>query len=141
MHPLHMTKVAVGCRSLAQLTQRQASRVSAHAGVPAVACWTRFMPKRADELVGGSMYWIVQHTLTARQTILGFQMVETDRGKRCQILLVPDVVPVLAAPLRAHQGWRYLGVGAAPPDLDSVGAEIGALPVKLMRDLRGLGLL
>jgi hypothetical protein len=141
MHPLHMTKVAVGCRTLAQLTQRQAGRVSAHAGVPAVACWTRFMPKRADDLVGGSIYWIVKHTLTARQTILGFRIVETERGKRCEILLSPDVVPVLAAPLRAHQGWRYLDAAAAPPDLDSVGAEIGALPVKMMRDLRGLGLL
>jgi len=139
--PLHMTKVAVGCRSLAHLTQRQASRVSMHAGVPAVACWTRFMPKRADDLVGGSMYWIVKHTLTARQTVLGFDMVETDRGKRCRILLTPDVVPVLAAPLRAHQGWRYLEPPAAPPDLDSVGADIGAMPAKLMRDLRGLGLI
>lgn len=99
------------------------------------------MPTRAGELVGGSIYWIVKHTLTARQTILGFEMIETEGGKRCQILLGPEVVPVLAAPLRAHQGWRYLDSAAAPPDLDSVGAEIGALPVKLMRDLRGLGLL
>ena len=136
-----MTKVAVGCRNLATLTQRQASRVSAYAGVPVVACWTRFVPKRADELVGGSMYWIVKHALVARQTILGFQIVESDRGKRCQILLTPDVVPVLAAPLRAHQGWRYMEAASTPPDLDSVGAEIGALPLKLMRDLRGLGLL
>lgn len=139
--PLHMTKVAVGCRSLAHLTQRQSGRVAMHSGVPTVACWTRFMPKRADELVGGSLYWIVKHTLAARQTVLGFEMVETARGKRCQILLVPDVVPVLAAPLRAHQGWRYLEPTAAPPDLDSVGGEIGAMPVKLMRDLRGLGLI
>lgn len=141
MHPLHMTKVAVGCRTLAALTQRQASRVSAYGGVPAVPCWTRFMPKRADELVGGSIYWIIKHALVARQAILGFEMVQTERGKRCQILLGADVVPVFAAPLRAHQGWRYLEAGAAPPDLDSVGAEIGALPLKMMRDLRGLGLL
>lgn len=138
---LHMTKVAVGCRSLAHLTQRQASRVTMHDQVAVVPCWTRFMPKRADELVGGSIYWIVKHTLTARQTVLGFDMVETERGKHCQILLAPTVVPVLAAPLRAHQGWRYLEPAAAPPDLDSVGAELGALPVKLMRDLRGLGLI
>lgn len=141
MHPLHMTKVAVGCGTLAALTQRQATRVSAYAGGTAVPCWTRFMPKRADELVGGSIFWIVKHTLTARQTILGFEEIATERGKRCQILLAPDVVPVLAAPLRAHQGWRYMTEEAMPPDLDSVGAEIGAMPVKLMRDLRGLGLL
>ncbi len=138
---LNMTKVAVGCRTLAQLTQRQASRVAMNAGAPTVLCTTRFMPKRADELVGGSMYWIVKHTLAARQTILGFQLVETDRGKRCQILLTPDVVPVLAAPLRAHQGWRYLEHAVAPPDLSAVGGDVGELPVKLMRELRGLGLI
>ena len=136
-----MTKVAVGCRSLAQLTQRQAGRVSMHAGVPAVLCTTRYMPKRAEEMIGGSIYWIIKHTLTARQAILGFEMVEGERGKRCHIQLDCNVVPVLAAPLRAHQGWRYLELAATPPDLDSVGSEIGAMPVKLMRDLRGLGLL
>ena len=141
MHPLHMTKVAVGCRTLAALVKRQATRVSAHADVPAVVCGTRYMPKRADELVGGSIYWIVKHTLIARQTILAFQSIDGARGKRCEILLSPDVVPLLTAPLRAHQGWRYMAAAAAPPDLDSVGAEIGAMPIKLMRDLRKLGLL
>lgn len=141
MTPLHMTKVAVGCASIAALAQRQATRVTARAGVPAVPCWTRYMPKRAEELIGGSLFWIVRHTLVARQAILGFEMVESDRGKQCQIWLTPDLVPVLAAPLRAHQGWRYREAGACPPDLDSVDGEIGALPVTMVRDLRGLGLL
>lgn len=141
MPPLHMTKVAVGCGTLATLAQRQASRVTSFSSVSAVPCWTRYMPKRADELVSGSLFWIVKHTLIARQTILGFEMVESDRGKQCQIWLTPELVPVLAAPLRAHQGWRYREAADCPPDLDSLGAEMGALPVKLMRDLRGLGLL
>ena len=141
MHPLHMTKVAVGCQALSQLAQRQAGRTTAYAGVPAVPAWTRYMPKRAEELVGGSMFWIIKHTLIARQTILGFELVDSDRGKQCLIWLAPELVPVFARPLRAHQGWRYMEGAACPPDLDSVGAEIGALPVKLMRDLRGLGLL
>ena len=138
---LHMTKVAVGCRSVAQLTTRQAGRASLRDGVPTVVCQTRFLPKRADELRGGSLFWIVKHTLAARQTILDFEMLETDRGKRCHIHLSPEVVPVLAAPLRAHQGWRYLEAAAAPPDLSDVGGDVGALPVKMMRELRGLGLL
>jgi len=136
-----MTKVAVGCATLAALAQRQAARLAAFGGSPAVPCWTRYMPKRAEELVGGSLFWIMKHTLIARQTILGFELVESDRGKQCQIWLTPELVPVLAASLRAHQGWRYREAAACPPDLDSVGAEMGALPVKLMRDLRGLGLL
>lgn len=136
-----MTKVAVGCRSIAHLTTRQSGRVALRDGVPTVVCQTRFMPKRADELRGGSLFWIVKHTLAARQLILDFEMVDSDRGKRCHIHLAPEVVPVLAAPLRAHQGWRYLEPPAAPPDLSDVGGDVGALPVKMMRELRGLGLL
>ncbi len=141
MHPLHMTKVAVGCRTLAALTKRQASRATVEDGVPLVSAWTRYMPKRADELVGGSIYWIIKHTLTARQTILGFRMTDTSRGKICEMLLAPEVVPVLAAPMRSHQGWRYLEAGGCPPDLDSVDSEIGTMPPKMMRELSSLGLL
>jgi hypothetical protein len=136
-----MTKVAVGCRSVAHLTTRQAGRVGTREGVATVVCATRFLPKRADELRGGSLYWIVKHTLAARQLILDFETVDTERGKRCHIHLAPEVVPVLAAPLRAHQGWRYLEHAVAPPDLSAVGGDVGELPVKLMRELRGLGLI
>lgn len=132
--PLHMTKVAVGCRSLDHLRTRQAARVE---GAQCV-CWTRFLPKRAGDLVGGSLYWIVKHTLVGRQEILGFDEAETDRGKYCRILLAPEVVPVLAQPLRAHQGWRYLEPDAAPPDLDAVGGDVGTLPVPMLRELRAL---
>ena len=136
-----MTKVAVSCPSVAHLAKRQAGRVGDHAGVPSVICQTRYQPKRAAELIGGSLYWIVKHTLAARQEILDFELLDTPRGKKCHIHLSPLVVPVLAAPLRAHQGWRYLEPEAAPPDLDSMGGEMAALPLKMMRDQRGLGLL
>ena len=136
-----MTKVAVSCPNVAQLTKRQAGRVELRAGVPTVVCQTRFMPKRFEELVGGSLFWIVKHTLAARQTILDFETVDTRQGKKCHIHLSPEVVPLLAAPLRAHQGWRYLEDVARPPDLSSVGSDLAELPIKMMRELRGLGLL
>ena len=139
--PLNMTKVAVRCPSVAHLAKRQAGRVERHGDAEVVICQTRFAPKRADELVGGSLFWIVKHTLAARQTILDFRIVETNRGKKCHIHLSPEVVPVLAAPLRAHQGWRYLVPEATPPDLSSVDGDLAELPIKMMRDLRGLGLL
>ena len=62
--PLNISKVAVGCASLDALRARQAQRL-ADGVVPIV---TRFRPKRADELVGGSIYWIVKHRIAARQT-------------------------------------------------------------------------
>jgi hypothetical protein len=72
---LHISKVAVGCSGLEALRRRQAGRLSGGV-VPIV---TRFRPKRADELLGGSIYWILQHRLTARQLILGFADSPADR--------------------------------------------------------------
>ena len=68
MPELHLSKVAFGCASLETLTRRLEARVT-DGIVPVV---TRFLPKRADELVGGSLFWIVKQRLAARQTILGF---------------------------------------------------------------------
>ena len=136
-----MTKVAVSCPNVAHLTKRQAGRVEMRGDVETVICQTRYSPKRAGELVGGSLFWIVKHTLAARQTILDFEMVDTRQGKKCHIHLSPEVVPVLAAPLRAHQGWRYLEEAARPPDLSEVGGDVGQLPFKMMRSLRELGIL
>jgi hypothetical protein len=108
---LHMSKVAVSCASIETLRRRLAAR--ARDGV--VPVLTRFMPKRADELVGGSLYWIVKHRIAARQTILGFDVRASDR--RTIIRLDAELVPVSATAKRAHQGWRYLAAEDAPPDL------------------------
>lgn len=111
MPSLHMSKVAVGCASLEALRKRQLGRLSD--GVVPVT--TRFMPKRAEELVGGSLFWIVKHRITARQRILGFAESE---DRRAVIRLDPELVPVRARPKRAHQGWRYLPADDAPQDHD-----------------------
>ena len=84
MPQLHMSKVAVSCASLETLRRRLESRIR-DGVVPIV---TRFMPKRADELVGGSIYWIIKHRIAARQTILGFDVRASDR--RTIIRLDPD---------------------------------------------------
>ena len=66
MPQLHLTKTAVGCASIEALRNRIARRASK--GELRVA--TRMRPKRADELVGGSLHWIVKHRIVARQQIL-----------------------------------------------------------------------
>ena len=134
-HPLNISKVAVGCGSLDALAARQRMRLAGGV-VPIV---TRFRPKRADELVGGSIYWIVKHRLTARQAILGFADREEDR--RTIIRLDPELVPVRARPKRAHQGWRYLAAADAPPDLDGDDDGLLALPPLLSMKLAGLALI
>ena len=133
MGPLNMSKVAVGCASFDALAKRQRLRLS-DGVVPIV---TRFMPKRADELVGGSIYWIVKHRITARQAILGFATREEDR--RTVIRLDPELVPVRARAKRAHQGWRYLAGADAPPDLgDGDDDGLAALPPRLSTKLAAL---
>lgn len=132
--PLNISKVAVGCASLETLARRQQARLS-EGVVPLV---TRFRPKRADELVGGSVYWIVKHRLAARQTILGFAERE---DRRTIIRLAPDLVPVRAVPRRAHQGWRYLASADAPADVGDDGDGIVQLPPDLMAKLSALMLI
>jgi len=128
-----MSKVAFACASLDALAERQRARVAGGV-VPLV---TRFMPKRAEELVGGSLYWIIKHRLIARQTILGFASGEDGRTI---VRLDPLLVRVRAVPRRAHQGWRYLAAADAPADLDGEPDGLDALPPALLGKLAGLAL-
>ena len=134
MHPLHITKVAFGCASLDVLAARLDSRAAA--GETTVS--SRFRPKRADELIGGSLFWIIKHQLVARQTIVGFA--ECAEG-RCVIRVSAGLVPVRAFPKRAHQGWRYLIGGDAPGDLMDGDVGLGELPPRLISELSALALL
>jgi hypothetical protein len=133
--PLNISKVAVGCVSLDSLRARQQLRLAGGI-VPIV---TRFRPKRADELVGGSIYWIVKHRIAARQAIIGFADREEDR--RTIIRLDPLLVPVRALPRRAHQGWRYLAAEDAPLDLDGDETGLAELPPELTARLSALALI
>lgn len=135
MGALNISKVAVGCASLDALAKRQRSRLS-DGVVPII---TRFMPKRADALVGGSIYWIVKHRIAARQAILGFDVRPQDR--RTLIRLDPELVPVSARAKRAHQGWRYLAAADAPPDLDGDDDGLAALPAAMSNKLAKLALI
>lgn len=129
---LHLSKVAFGAASLELL----AARVAARAEGGSVAITTRYRPTRHQELVGGSLYWIIKHRLVARQTILGFADAD---GGRCDIRLDARLVAVAPRPRRAHQGWRYLTEADAPPDLAG-GGDLAELPTPLLEALRELAL-
>jgi hypothetical protein len=127
---LHMTKIAYGATSLADLHGWFEDRG------PEARLTTRYLPKRHAELVGGSLFWILKHQLVSRADILGFE--PTNEGKT-HIVIATALVDVLPVPRRAHQGWRYLDPKDAPPDLGSViGGE--ALPPELASELARLGL-
>jgi hypothetical protein len=135
MASLHISKVAVGCASFDALRKRQEGRLR-DGVVPIV---TRFKPKRAEELIGGSIFWIVKHRIAARQTILGFA--ESDADRRTIIRLDPDLVPVRARAKRAHQGWRYLAAADAPQDFDGTEEGLSAMPPDLAVKLAALALI
>jgi hypothetical protein len=135
MHPLNITKVAVGCSSIAELGQR----IEARASAGEVPIYTRYRPKRADELIGGSLYWIIRHSLAVRQRILGFA--DEEEGRRCVIRLEARLIPVRALPKRAHQGWRSLAAADAPADFEAGQADLAAMPAEMIRDLAVLGLI
>jgi hypothetical protein len=129
---LHLTKVAVGCASLEALQNRVARRVShGEVRVP-----TRMRPKRMEELVGGSLHWIVKHRIIARQQILRFE--ERTDG-RIDIVCSAELVVVPAKPRRAHQGWRYLEEKDAPTGEDD-GSGLSELPPRLYGRLAALAL-
>ncbi len=132
---LHLTKVAVGCPDIETLARLQRERWGDEA-----CSLTRFMPKRAEELIGGSLFWIIKHRIVARQTILDLAMVTTPWGVKCRIGLQPGPVAVAQVPRRAHQGWRYLEAGDAPPDGAAAG-DSAALPVGMVRELQSLWLI
>ena len=134
MGSLNISKVAVGCASFDALKRRQEARLTG--GVVPVT--TRFRPKRADELVGGSLYWIVKHRITARNTILGFAESE---DRHTIIRLEPQLVAVKAWPKRAPQGWRYLAPADAPQDFDGDDEGLAALPPGLAVKLAWLALI
>ncbi len=134
--PLHLSKVAVGCASIATLGERQSARLSGGV-VPIV---TRYRPKREAELAGGSLFWIIRHSLVVRQAIVGFDEAMTEKGLRCLILVEPRLIEVMPRALRAHQGWRYLAGADAPRDLGE-GMAGSDLPDDLLRELTGLALL
>jgi len=129
---LHLTKVAFACRDLEMLQARIAGR--ALDGEVRVA--TRMRPKRAAELIGGSLHWIVKHRLVAAQEIL--RLDDRDDG-RIDIVCSADLVTVSPMPRRAHQGWRYLEDADAPGS-DDDGSGLGMLPPRLYGRLAALAL-
>jgi hypothetical protein len=129
---LHLTKVAFACRDLDALQQRIANRAAG--GEVRVA--TRMRPKRAAELIGGNVYWIVKHRIVAGIEILRIE--DRDDG-RIDIVCSSELRTVSPMPRRAHQGWRYLEDSDAP-SIEDDGSGIGALPPRLYGRLAALAL-
>ena len=82
--PLNMTRIAFGAESHAHLRQR----LEAHASIGEVRLTTRYLPKRHEEMAGGSLYWILNHSLIGRSPLIGFM----DNGEVNQLHRGPSFV-------------------------------------------------
>ena len=142
MAKLHLIKLCVGVDSLEQLITWRAARPTAsdHTNTRHV---TRMWPKREAELLeGGSLFWIIKGEIQARQKIVGFEEVIGNDGiRRCAILMDPNLVRTTLSPRRPFQGWRYLNVEDAPPDMPAQRKGDDALPNDLSRALADIGVL
>lgn len=113
-----MIKLVVGASSLEEFSAIQQRQIMDYHGEPAVPCWTRFKPKRGDEILrhGGSLYRVIQGRIQCRQRILGYEMIDTDQGKKCMIMQDPQIITTIKMSHRPFQGWRYLDPAKAPAD-------------------------
>lgn len=136
---LHIMKLAVGARDVADLRAWQAERLQVD---PPLRHLTRSMPKRADQIVdGGSIYWVVAGLMVVRQRVVAIREDRLPDGSACAgLVLKPELVPVEARPIKPFQGWRYLAPDSAPADIGPRSTH-GAMPDHLRIELHALGLL
>jgi len=126
-------------RDIAHLQALQTARAAQN---PPLRHVTRNFPKRADELLdGGSIYWVITGTISARQRLTAIERAtDSDGTPRTALILHPELIRVEPRPMRAFQGWRYLPIADAPADL-SEGSASAQMPEALRRQLAALGLL
>jgi hypothetical protein len=144
--PLHLIKLCVGAYSVRDLEDWIKKKLKAkrkNGEKPEHIHRTRMVPKRAGDLTdGGSLYWVIRGEVMCRQRIRDVRPFRDKDGiGRCGIVLDPKPVLVQPRPYRAFQGWRYLAVADAPPDLEKVAKGAAAMPETLRRELRELGLM
>ena len=141
--PLHLLKMAVGVGDIDELRRFRAARLKERGGS---WVYTRNHPRRtAEVLAGGSIYWVIRGQIRVRQLVTGFRSERDENGRAyCLIEVDPLLVATLWRPWRPFQGWRYLTPADAPPDAPGgwqmPDAAAGAMPERLIAELRSLGL-
>lgn len=139
---VNLIKLSVGSENVEDMAAWQASkRAQGPDGLPRHV--TRMWPKREAEILnGGSIYWVVKGVVQCRQKIIRLDEVFGGDGiRRCGIVLDPTLIRTQGSLKRPFQGWRYLPVTDAPPDLPKGRSSEEPLPVELNRALAEIGVL
>jgi hypothetical protein len=147
MH-VNFLRTGVGVDSVHHLHEIQSSyRRITHDKKHYAFLQTRRTPTRANDLVnGGSVYWIINRQICARQEIVDVQTLEDEAGKKfCRIVIDPQIMLTSPIAHRHIQGWRYLTAEKAPDDLRAFDPDDknnnNNLDPKMAADLAELGLL
>lgn len=139
---VNLIKLSVGTENVEDLDVWQATKRAQTAdGLPRHV--TRMWPKRESEIVnGGSIYWVIKGLIQCRQKVLRLdEHIGQDGIRRCAIVLDPELVRTQSSLKRPFQGWRYLPVSDAPPDLPKGRDREEPLPMELNRALAEIGVL
>lgn len=143
--PLHLIKLCVGCNSVADLEdwiKQKLKEKKKRGQKPEHIHTTRMVPRRAEELIDGSLYWVIRGQISCRERILAIRpFTDKDGIGRCRVVLDGKVVLVEPRPRSAFQGWRYLEAKDAPRDLSRAAPGAAKMPEQMRRELRELGLL
>ena len=137
---VHLIKLSVGSESVEQMQGWQRHRSNQRVN-GSYYHLTRMWPKRAEELLdGGSIYWVIQGVVLARQRITALEeMKGADGVRRCALFLDPEIIRTEAMTKRPFQGWRYLKPEDAPRDLAPGRTASDALPPSLEAALSEIG--
>lgn len=140
---IHMVKLCVGVSGVEELESFRDERAhwwGANYGADVHVHRTRMMPKRREEMEGvSSIYWVMSGAIVCRQPILRLAPHTDGEGKDyCDIVMSPDLVRTVPYPKRPFQGWRYLRVEDAPPD---VGANENGNSLEIAAELARMGLI
>ncbi|MFZ4540810.1 MAG: DUF1489 family protein [Rickettsiales bacterium] len=141
---VHLIKLSVGPDSLSDLADWQARRLKElkrARKTPELMHITRHMPKRATEVLdGGSIYWVINGWLCARQKMLELRPITYNGAPHCGLIHDPELIRIAPRKHRPFQGWRYFNPKDAPRDL-VVNELDPTMPEELRRELSVLGLL
>jgi hypothetical protein len=143
---VHLVKLCVGCDTVQDLAEWQVERLKELKRAkqrPELCHRTLQTPKRAKELLdGGSLYWVIKGFILVRQRLIELRPDFKDDGTACcGIVYDPKLVVTRPQARRAFQGWRYLTVDDAPPDLRSLAKEDRDMPPAMRAALRELRLI
>jgi len=113
---MNLLKLAVGIKSIDELRERQIFNANKYKKNIHI---TRLYPQKHEIIKNqGSMFWIINGYISARQKIIDFNKVEHDDGKLyCHILLDKNIIDTQVISHRPFQGWRYLIDEKTPKDL------------------------